>query len=122
LAVNQVGFFNYRINGTQIEKDGPLSLRKMMINYFLIFLIYLEPLNLFLYTWLFLSELELVVSGPATKTFIKWFARITIFLIPAAFYSILPVYIVEYARTVYYFFHLNPEEANHYGNIKDALY
>ena len=34
------------------------SLRNWTINTFLYNLIYLEPLNLFFYTWVFLEELE----------------------------------------------------------------
>ncbi len=77
-----------------------------MINSFLVDLIYLEPLNLFLYTWRFLSELEQSVSKPAAKTFLKWFARISIILIPPAFISIVTAWIVENARFEYYFFKL----------------
>ncbi len=71
LAAKQVGYFNLSINGTQIQKDGYYSLHNVIIDYFLLRLIYLEPLNLFLYTWRFLSELEQSVSMPAAKTFLK---------------------------------------------------
>ena len=57
-AAYQVGYFNYNINGTQILKGDFYSLRNLMIRNFLDNLIYLEPLNLFLYTWRFLRELE----------------------------------------------------------------
>ena len=92
-----------------------------MIDSFLFNLIYLEPLNLFLYTWRFLSELEQSVSKQAAKTLFKWFARISILLIPAAFISIVTAYIVELARHDYYLFHFELEEANHYFNITNAL-
>jgi hypothetical protein len=78
-----------------------------MITAFLLYFIYLEPLNLFLYTWRFLKELEQSVSKPAAKTFLKWFARISIILIPATFISIVIAYIVEVAREEYYLLHLN---------------
>ncbi len=117
LAAYQVGYFNTEINGTQIQNDGRNSLHNVMINTFLQFLIYLEPMNLFLYTWRFLSELEQSVSKPVTKTFLKWFARISILLIPSAFISIVTTYIVEYARNNYYLLHLKQEQANHYFNI-----
>ena len=58
LAAAQVGYFNLQINGTQILKGYSLSLRNFTIVDFLNNLIYLEPLNLFLYTWRFLRELE----------------------------------------------------------------
>ena len=58
LAANQVGYFNFEINGTQILKGDFLSLSNWTIRNFLLKLVYLEPLNLFLYTWRFLRELE----------------------------------------------------------------
>ncbi len=116
-AANQVGYFNIRINGTQIQNDGYYSLRNSMIDWFLNDLIYLEPLNLFLYTWRFLSELEQSVSKPAAKTFLKWFARISILIIPPAFISIVTAYIVENARYEYYLIIFKVEQANYYVNI-----
>jgi hypothetical protein len=88
-----------------------------MINTFLLSLIYLEPLNLFLYTWRYLSELEQSVTKPAAKTFLKWFARISILLIPSAFVSIVTADIVESARYSYYNSQHKHEEANHYYYI-----
>ena len=57
-AAGQVGYFYYGITGTQILKGDPYSLRNWMIGIFLFNLIFLEPLNLFLYTWRFVRELE----------------------------------------------------------------
>jgi hypothetical protein len=93
-----------------------------MIEIFLLNVAYLEPLNLFLYTWRFLSELEQSVSRPAVKTFLKWFTRISILLIPAAFISIVTAFIVENARSEYYDYHSNLEEAIYYYNIAFPLY
>ena len=59
VAAEQIGFFNYKINGTQIQNDKMLGLRFWIINFFTGYLTYLEPLNMFLYTWRFLAELEL---------------------------------------------------------------
>jgi hypothetical protein len=59
-----------------------------------------------LYTWRFLSELEQSFGKQAAKTLLKWFARISIFLIPPAFISIVAAYIVEEARYTYYLFKL----------------
>ncbi len=102
LGAYEIGYFNLQINGTHIQKDGYLSLRNVTIDYFLFSLIYLEPLNLFLYTWRFLSELEQSFSEPAAKTFFKWFARISILIVPAAFISIVTAFIVEGSRFNYY--------------------
>ncbi len=121
LATYQVGQFYYHINGTHIQKDAFSSLRHQMINCFLLNLIYLEPLNLFLYTWRFLSELEQSDSKPAAKTFFKWFARISIIFVPPAFYSIVIAFIVELGMNEYYLFNLKLEEANRPGNISESL-
>ncbi len=115
LAANQIGYLNHSINGTRIiQKDSYSSLRNILINGFLLRLIYLEPLNLFLYTWRFLSELEQSVSKPAAKSFFKWFARISILLIPPAFISIVSAWIVEYETYKYYLYHAKQEQASHY--------
>ncbi len=53
---------------------------------------------------------------------LKWFARISILLIPAALISIVTAWIVEVARYAYYKLNLKLEEANHYDNIRSALF
>jgi hypothetical protein len=92
-----------------------------MIDGFLINLIYLEPLNLFLYTWRFLSELEQSFIKPAAKTFLKWFAHISILFIPSVLISVVIAAIVESARYDYYLFHLKKEK-DHYASISNALF
>ncbi len=122
LGALEVGDLNYNINGSSIQKDGPLSLHNFMVDGFLINLIYLEPLNLFLYTWWFLPVLEESVSKPTTKTFLKWFAHTSILLIPSANVSLVVAYIIENARYGYYLFHSKIEEARYYYNIEHKLF
>ena len=117
LSTYMVGHFSNTINGTQILKDGSNSLPNLLIKNFLINLIYLEPLNLFLYTWRFLSELEQSVTNPISKTFLKWFARISIFLIPPALITVVVTWIFVRAKWSYYILHLNPQKEKHYSNI-----
>ena len=93
-----------------------------MVNNFLSELIYLEPLNLFLYTWRFLAELELEAKIPALKTFYRCFAVISIILIPAAFIAIVPAFIIESGRLSYFQFHFNVKEVNHYYNLTASLF
>jgi hypothetical protein len=121
LAAYEVGLFNNRINGTQILNGSSQSLKNTMIIGFLVNIIYLEPLSLFLYTWQFLSEVEQSFSKPAAKTFLKWFARISILLIPPAFIILVIAYTVENSRYLYYLVLLEPAEFTHYGNIADGL-
>jgi hypothetical protein len=54
----QIGVFNTDINGGKLLKKNYFSLHDLMLNEFFINLTYLLPLNLFLYTWTFLKELE----------------------------------------------------------------
>ena len=84
-------------------------------------LIYLEPLNIFLYTWRFLRELEQEEKNIIIKKCYRWFASISIVLIPAAFLCIVPAYIVEEARSNYFFFLLELKESNHYTAIATRL-
>ena len=71
-----------------------------MIIFFLDNLTYLEPLNLFLYTWRFLSELESEANNPKLKKFYKYFAQVSIVIIPVAFITIVPAFIVIEAKYV----------------------
>ena len=58
LATDQVGYFNEMTNGNRFLKGDFDDLRQLTIKFTLSSLIYLEPLNMFLYTWRFLSHLE----------------------------------------------------------------
>ena len=86
-------------------KGGSFSLRDLMINEFLINITYLLPLNLFLYTWRFLKELEHEADSKIVKAFYRWFAYITIVLVPIAFYCIVTALLVEKSQYIYYNFH-----------------
>jgi hypothetical protein len=66
-----------------------------------------EPLNLFLYTWRFLRELEKVEKNKYVKNCYIWFSRISIVLLPTAFLCIVPAYLIEWSRIFY--FDLNEE-------------
>jgi len=102
-AAFQVGVFNYEINRTQIMKGKSYSLHFKMVNAFLYSLVYLEPLNLFLYTWRFLDELEQQEKNSCVKKCYKWFARISIVLVPTALICVVIAYIVELATYIYYY-------------------
>ena len=85
--------------------SGYWSLENFEIGAFLLNLIFLEPLNIFLYTWRFLRELEQEEDNTIVKLIYKWFARVSILLLPAAFLCIVPAYIVLEAKNSYYTFH-----------------
>jgi hypothetical protein len=76
-----------------------------MIDAFITNVIFLEPLSLFLYTWRFLKELEQEADSKIVKAFYRWFAYITIVLVPLAFYCIVTALLVEKSQYLYYYFH-----------------
>jgi uncharacterized membrane protein YozB (DUF420 family) len=104
LAVYSVGVFNFIIDGNTILKGDIFSLRNCMITAFLNYMIFIEPMNLFLYTWRFLNELEQAETIKCLKIFFRWFAPISIVLVPLSFYCFVPAWIVEFSKFKYYFF------------------
>ena len=64
-------------------------------------MILISPLSLFLYTWRFLKQLELEANRMLKRIY-KWFALVSIVLLPLAFYVIVIVLIVEIAKFQYY--------------------
>jgi hypothetical protein len=95
LAAEQIGVFNTKINFGKILKGGYFSLQNLMLNEFFINMTFFLPLNLFLYTWRFLKELEQEADSKICKKCYRWFAYITILLVPLAFYTIVPALLVE---------------------------
>ncbi len=117
LAAEQIGVFNTDINFGKIMKGKYLSLHDLMLNEFFINLSYLLPLNLFLYTWRFLKELEQEVDSKILKICYRWFAYITIVLLPLAFYCIVPALLVEKSQMLYYNFHDRPAKYYQHNDI-----
>ena len=60
--------------------------------------IFLEPLNLFFYTWRFLATLELETDTQSVKVFYRLFALISIILLPAGFYAVFISYEILSAK------------------------
>ena len=91
-----VGFFNHKINNEATILKGDFhSLRNYAIRSTLVSLIYLEPLNLFLYTWRFLSQLDREETSTFLKRLYRWFTPISIVLLVLSFNSIVAVGIIE---------------------------
>ncbi len=59
--------------------------RKSALNFFLKFILFLEPVTIFLYTWTFLSTLERGAKNTYVKEGYKWFARLTGVTIPVIY-------------------------------------
>ena len=47
--------------------------------------IFLEPINIFLYTWRFLNTLETEEKNPQVKIIYRWVSKVTLVLLPLAF-------------------------------------
>jgi hypothetical protein len=86
---------NYRINGNHFLKGQQFSFRTLAIKNLLVNALVLEPLNIFLYTWRFLATLERKESNKTVKTVYRWFSRMSIILVPLAYYGIYAALEVE---------------------------
>ena len=64
--------------------------------------IFLEPLNLFLYTWRFFATLEHEAQNKHIKLFYRVFALVAIILIPAAFYGVFAGFVIEKSKYLEY--------------------
>lgn len=62
-------------------------------------MIFLQPLNVFLYSWRFMREIETEEQNSKIKKIFRWFEHISISLLPTAFISIVSAYIFE--ETIY---------------------
>jgi hypothetical protein len=90
-----LGFFSYYINGDHILKGDPYGFRDQAIREFLFDAIDLEPLSLFLYSWRFLATLETEEQNKIAKIIYRWFAWVTVFLLPLSFYGVFAAFIIE---------------------------
>ena len=76
-------------------KGNQENFRNDAIVFFLADLILLEPLNLFLYTWRYLHQLELEETNPLMKRLYHWFSLISILLLPLCYYTLVPACLIE---------------------------
>ena len=90
-----VGLFYTGITVNSILEGNIFGFRDEAISVFLANATILEPLNLFFYTWRFLSTLEKEAESKMLKSFYRWLARITIILIPAGYYAVFAAGVVE---------------------------
>lgn len=73
----------------------------MFVNETLQLVNFFEPLNLFFYTWRFLAQLEYEAKHTALKTIYRWFARVSILILPISFLIIVPTYIYYTSEMTY---------------------
>ena len=110
IAADLVGFFANSINGTQEIKVYRDSFRHFLIYTTPGSLIFLEPLNLFLYIWRFLNQLEREETHKLLKVSYRWFEVITIVLMPLCFYGNVLAFIIESAK---YYAQSDHDKASH---------
>ena len=121
LAAIKIGQFNYGINGNELIRGNTGSKRDLIITEFLISMTYFEPLNLFLYSWRFLRELEHESTSPALKKFYKWFSIFSIWIIPAGFLLLVPWFVYANAMYLYYYARLEFKTAAIYQKRFDEI-
>jgi len=82
------GFFNEIYFGAHLLKGHWLGFRDQTLTIMLSSAIDLAPINIFLYTWSFINTLERDTENNTMKSIYKWFARISVVLIPVVFYAL----------------------------------
>ena len=98
MTVYQILHFSLYINFDQLIKGYLYGFRYLTIDTFLVYAVYLEPVSLFLYTWRFLHVLEKSGDSEKIKRGYRWFAIITIYLIPLCFYGVFLSLVIETAK------------------------
>jgi len=71
---------------------------------FLLNAIFLEPLNLLLYSWRFFAVLEEETDNYKKKLFYRWLALIVIICLPVTFYVLFIGFVIEDGKVAEYFF------------------
>ena len=89
----------------------------MFVNETLQLVNFFEPLNLFFYTWRFLAQLEYEAKHTALKTIYRWFARVSILILPISFLIIVPYYIYYTSEMTYALNMGRKQEYDTYKNI-----
>ena len=118
-ASYSVGQFNSSINGKHLIKGSFYSMRTISIIVLLSNAYYLEPLNIFLYTWRFFRVIEQDEPKKWLKLFYRWFARITIFVLPLSTYALFIGFLITESKSLYSVVHAQIKEADHYEALSN---
>ena len=97
------------------------SLRNITIKSTLVSLIYIEPLNLFLYTWRFLSQLELEEENMFLKRMYRFYAPISVVLLSLSLISITTAGIFEGSGCLFFIVHGEKVQAAPYCNKTESF-
>ena len=83
-------------------KGNTGSFRDLFITSFLWLIPFVEPLNLFFYSWRFIKELKYHTTSSALKKFYTGLEIISMVLLPAAFYTLVPYWAYLNAKVTYF--------------------
>ena len=87
------------INGVEVIHGG--KRRVHAITFLLQTALFLEPVNIFLYTWRFLPTLEAAEQSQVIKRIYRWVACLTIAVIPLSFYFVFAALVFIDPMTYY---------------------
>lgn len=103
MSAAEIGYFDSVINNNMQILDGKrYGLRDLTIRVFLLNVVYLEPITLFLYTWRFWEVICEEHHNRFLKSFYKWFALVSICILPLAFYAVLIAQVIEQGKYIEY--------------------
>jgi len=108
LACDSVGKFYHEITGKRMLSGYFYGFRNDVVTTLLLSAIYLAPLNIFLYSWSFLAALEEEEKKSCVRKMYRWFAFITIFLLPLGFYAVYTAYVIVAGKFLNNLFEKNP--------------
>ena len=95
--------------------------RVLLITGYLEWMQFLAPLNLFLYSWRFMRELEQSVSNRVLKIISRGFEIFSISVFPPAFYAVIFAWIYTNSEYIYYAARLDLKKAHRVGSKNSAL-
>lgn len=101
MLISRIFYVAYEINGSQLAHGNPHSFGHFVKSTFLGSAIYLEPLNIFLYTWRFLATLESEEIHHILKTAYRFVSLFFIIVLPALFIGIYVTFVILFAKAEY---------------------
>jgi hypothetical protein len=116
---SQVNFYKYFVSG-QLQIHGS-TFRDYAIGGVLESAFYLDPVNVFLYTWQFLPTLEIENSNTTMSKMYGWYRKISIWVVPAAFVGIFAGIVIAYGKYAQYYFGENTKETSYWFNVDSTL-
>ena len=102
MLIERVRYFVLEINGQQSGHGNTHSFGYYAKSTFLGTALYLEPLNLFLYTWRFLASLESEEENRHLKIAFQLVSLFFIIVLPALFIAIYAAFVILFSRAEFF--------------------